>query len=86
MFIPENEDMDSIIEVLQHLKNENPDWKPKNMMVDMSAAEIGAIESCFPGRFKNVFCQHKGIKNGKRKQKTVQVLQLLNNLAREKSA
>ena len=50
VFIPENEDMDSLIEVLQHFKAENPDWKPRNMMVDMSAAEIGAIESCFPGR------------------------------------
>jgi hypothetical protein len=48
VFIPENEDADSISEVLKILQKENPAWHPKNMMVDFSLAEIAAIDECFP--------------------------------------
>ena len=48
VFIPENEDTDSISEVLKVLQEENPTWYPKNMMVDFSLAEIAAIEEGFP--------------------------------------
>jgi hypothetical protein len=48
VFIPENEDVDSISEVLKILQKENPAWHPKNMMVDFSLAEIAAIDKCFP--------------------------------------
>ena len=48
VFIPENEDTDSISEGLKVLREENPTWHPKNMMVDFSLAEIAAIEECFP--------------------------------------
>ena len=55
VFIPENEDMDSLEEVLALLKTENPSWNPKNMMVDFSAAEMGAIETCFPGTVPRLY-------------------------------
>lgn len=55
VFIPENEDMDSLEEVLRILKTENPTWNPKNMMVDFSAAEMGAIEACFPGKAQHIY-------------------------------
>ena len=54
VFIPENEDMDSLEEVLALLKTENRSWNPKNMMVDFSAAEMGAIETCFPGKVPSI--------------------------------
>ena len=48
VFIPENEDADSISEVLRIIRSENPTWDPENMMVDCSLAEISAINECFP--------------------------------------
>lgn len=50
VYIPENEDSGSISEVLQIIRNENPQWNPRNMMVDFSLAEITAIEECFPSK------------------------------------
>ena len=50
VFIPENKDMESIAEVLRIIKEQNQLWSPKNMMVDFSLAEIGAIEECFPSK------------------------------------
>ena len=47
VFIPENEDTNSLIEVLELIKSFNPDWKPNNFMVDFSFAEIAAIEKTF---------------------------------------
>lgn len=44
--------MDSISEVLNIISQENPLWKPKNIMVDFSLAEIGAIKQCFPSKTK----------------------------------
>ena len=48
VFISENEDIASLSEVLQILRENNPDWNPRNMMVDFSLAEIAAIEEQFP--------------------------------------
>ena len=50
VYIPENEDAGSISEVLQILHKENPEWNPRNMMVDFSLAEISTIEECFPSK------------------------------------
>ena len=50
VFIPENEDADSISEVLKIIRKENPAWDPRNMMVDFSLAEIAAIDECFPSK------------------------------------
>ena len=50
VFIPENEDTASLSEVLQVLKKQNPEWNPRNIMVDFSLAEIAAIEECFPSK------------------------------------
>jgi hypothetical protein len=51
VFIPENEDADSISEVLSIIRKENPQWDPRNMMVDFSLAEIAAINECFPSKY-----------------------------------
>ena len=45
----QHEDEISISEALGILREWNPDWSPKYFMVDFSVAEIGAIETCFPG-------------------------------------
>ena len=50
VFIPENEDIASLSEVLQILRENNPDWNPRNMMLDFSLAEIAAIEEQFPSK------------------------------------
>jgi hypothetical protein len=48
-FMCQHEDEISISEALGILRRWNQDWSPKYFMVDFSAAEIGAIETCFPG-------------------------------------
>lgn len=50
MFIPENEDIDSLVEALELIKGFNPDWQPNNFLVDFSLAEIGAIEKTFSSK------------------------------------
>ncbi|XP_046862045.1 uncharacterized protein LOC124455456 [Xenia sp. Carnegie-2017] len=59
VFIPENEDTGSISEVLRILSRENPEWNPRNMMVDFSLAEISAIEECFPKTHVHVCDFHR---------------------------
>jgi hypothetical protein len=51
VFIPENEDIDSLVEALELIKGFNPDWKPNNFLVDFSLAEIVAIEKTFSSKF-----------------------------------
>ena len=48
-FMCQHEDEISIAEALGILRGWNLEWNPKYVMVDFSAAEIGAIEKCFPG-------------------------------------
>ncbi len=48
-FMCQHEDEISIFKALGILRGWNRDWSPKHFMVDFSAAEIGAIETCFPG-------------------------------------
>lgn len=48
-FMCQHEDEISISEALGILRGWNQDWGPKYFMVDFSAAEIAAIETCFPG-------------------------------------
>ena len=48
-FIVENEDTESIKEALQHIRDWNPNWKPKYFMCDYSNQEIAAVEGTFHG-------------------------------------
>jgi hypothetical protein len=48
VFIPENEDANSLEEALEKIKLFNPEWKPRNFLVDFSMAEIAAIEKTLP--------------------------------------
>jgi hypothetical protein len=48
-FMCQHEDEISISEAFGILRRWNQNWSPKYFMVDFSAAEIGAIETCFPG-------------------------------------
>lgn len=50
LFVIQQEDIGSIKEALAILRRWNPDWKPKNFMVDFADEEIQAIESIFPGK------------------------------------
>ena len=72
-FMCQHEDEISISEALGILREWNPDWSPKYFMVDFSVAEIGAIETCFPGvvayicdfhRQQAIQCWVKAAKNG----------------------
>lgn len=51
VFISENEDTNSLEEVLQQIKSLNPGWQPRNFLVDFSMAEIAAIEKNMPSKF-----------------------------------
>ena len=48
-FILSKENTTDIAEALSVLKSENPLWHPTHFLTDFSDAEIGAIESVFPG-------------------------------------
>lgn len=48
-FIAQSESVEHINEALETLKLWNPKWAPKFFMTDFSEAEIGALESSFPG-------------------------------------
>ena len=54
VFIPENEDTNSLIEALELIKSFNPGWQPNNFMVDFSLAEIAAIEKTFLSEYITV--------------------------------
>jgi len=51
VFIPENEDANSLEEALEQIKSLNPGWNPRNFLVDFSMAEIAAIEKVLPRKF-----------------------------------
>jgi len=48
-FIVQSESSEYIKQALQILKTWNPKWHPKFFMTDYSEAEIGALETSFPG-------------------------------------
>jgi hypothetical protein len=54
LFVIQQEDIESIKEALEIFRKWNPEWKPKNFMVDFADEEIQAIESIFPGKFSVV--------------------------------
>jgi len=49
VIIIEREDSQSLLEALQIIKSDNPDWKPNGFMIDASEIEIAAINSAFAG-------------------------------------
>jgi len=49
VFMVQQEDIESIKEALRIFQEWNPQWMPKNFMVDFADEEIQAIESVFPG-------------------------------------
>lgn len=51
VFIPENDDVNSLEEALEKIKSFNPGWKPRNFLVDFAMAEITAIEKTLPSMF-----------------------------------
>ena len=51
VFIWENEDANSLEEVLEQIKSLNPGWKPRNVFVDFFMAEIVAVEKTMPSKF-----------------------------------
>ena len=52
-FIMQDETTQSILEGLSKLKEWNPEWNPKVMMVDYSQEEIDALHTLFPGNILN---------------------------------
>jgi len=48
-FVVQAETIEQISEALRVLSDWNPEWKPPYFMTDYSDAEVGAIESTFPG-------------------------------------
>jgi len=48
-FVVQYEDTSSIAEALSLIQHWNPNWCPRNWMVDFCEAEINALESVFPG-------------------------------------
>ena len=48
-FIEQSETTAAVAEALEILKEWNPDWNPRNWMVDFSEIEIKALESVFAG-------------------------------------
>lgn len=48
-FIIQSETTEQITEALKILASWNPEWKPRNFMVDYSEAESSAIKNVFPG-------------------------------------
>jgi hypothetical protein len=54
LFVIQQEDIESIKEALEIFRKWNPEWKPKNFMVDFADEEIQAIESILPGKFSVV--------------------------------
>ena len=50
VFVIQQEDINSIKEALDILRGWNPEWMPKNFMVDFADEEIQAIEATFPGK------------------------------------
>ena len=62
-FVIQSESTLEIGEVLQVLSNWNSKWKPPFFVTDYSDAEIGAIESVFPGC--NVYLFSQGTIMGK---------------------
>ena len=45
------ENTHTITKALDIIKDWNPDWKPKNFMVDHCEAELNSIAACFPGMY-----------------------------------
>ena len=48
-FIVQSETTAAVAEALEILNEWNPDWNPRNWMVDYSEIEIKALESVFAG-------------------------------------
>jgi hypothetical protein len=67
-FMCQHKDEIFISKALGNLQRWKQDWSPKYFMVDFSVAEIGAIETCFPGVVEDIcyfHCQQAiGLKNG----------------------
>lgn len=53
-FLISKETTASISEALGVLLKWNPSWSPKFWMTDFDAAEMGAIEHIFPGKFTGI--------------------------------
>ena len=52
-FVCEGESKQNILSALQIIKDWNPGWAPLHAMVDCCAEEINALESLFPGMYKD---------------------------------
>jgi len=50
-FLLSDERQESIAEALRKIAELNPDWKPEQFISDFSEAQIGALETIFPGQF-----------------------------------
>ena len=47
-FVTEDEVSETILKVLEVVKNWNPDWNPSYFMSDYSETQISALETTFP--------------------------------------
>ena len=54
-FIVQDETTASITEALSILRQWNPEWKPRHMMIDLCEEEINSIESVFPGMMHELY-------------------------------
>lgn len=61
LFVIQQEDINSIKEALDILRGWNPEWTPKNFMVDFADEEIQAIEATFPGKLHDYLSVTFGI-------------------------
>ena len=66
LFVIQQEDINSIKEALDILRGWNPEWTPKNFMVDFADEEIQAIEATFPGKLHDYLSVTFGINNIKK--------------------
>ena len=63
-FTVQSESTAAVAEALEIMKEWNPDWNPRNWMVDFSEIEIKALQSVFAGLellrvTLFVICRHK---------------------------
>ena len=49
-FVTQFESTDDLVEALRVFNDWNPEWQPKNFMVDFSEVEINGLKTVFPGK------------------------------------
>ena len=55
-FVTQFESTDDLVEALRVFNDWNPEWQPKNFMVDFSEVEINGLKTVFPGKILHRIC------------------------------